>query len=148
VGTVIIHKANIELVHIAPNQICDEEWPIWTAMHQPPAKFVLDEGGRRGAINSMVSGASSLARASAVVAVLQRARPRTFEYFRSVVLPNTKIGAGCTIQRAILDEDCEVPAGTEIGVDRAADSRRFHVTGNGVVLVTVDMLNAIVPANA
>jgi hypothetical protein len=30
-----------------------------------------------------------------------------------------------------------------IGVDAAADARHFHVTGNGVVLVTVDMLHAI-----
>ena len=67
---------------------------------------------------------------------------------RSPPVPNAKISTGCTIRNAILDEGCEVPPGMEIGVDRAADSRRFHVTGNGVVLVTVDMLHAIAPAHA
>ena len=154
VGTVdAYYDANIELVHIAPElNLYDEQWPIWTyQLHQPPAKFVLDEDGRRGtAINSMVSGGCIISGARVEqsllfsgVHVLERSK-----IFRSVVLPNVKIGAGCTIQYAILDEDCEVPAGMEIGVDRAADSRRFHVTGNGVVLVTVDMLHAIVPANA
>jgi glucose-1-phosphate adenylyltransferase len=60
--------------------------------------------------------------------------------YRSVVLPNVKIGAGCNINHAILDEGCEVPDGTLIGIDRAADLARFHVTDNGVVLVTPDML--------
>ena len=60
VGTVdAFYEANIELVHVAPElNLYDEEWPIWTyQLHQPPAKFVLDEDGRRGmAVNSMVSG--------------------------------------------------------------------------------------------
>ena len=56
-----IYEANIELVHVAPElNLYDEEWPIWTyQLHQPPAKFVLDEQGRRGtAVNSMISGGS------------------------------------------------------------------------------------------
>jgi glucose-1-phosphate adenylyltransferase len=40
----------------------------------------------------------------------------------------------------IIDEGCEVPEDTTIGSDREADTRRFHVTDNGVVLVTPDML--------
>ena len=53
------YDANIELVHVEPElNLYDEEWPIWTyQVHQPPAKFMLDEVGRRGmAVNSMVSG--------------------------------------------------------------------------------------------
>ncbi len=62
VGTVdAFYEANIELVHVAPElNLYDEEWPIWTyQLHQPPAKFVLDEDGRRGmAVNSMIAGGS------------------------------------------------------------------------------------------
>jgi glucose-1-phosphate adenylyltransferase len=36
-----------------------------------------------------------------------------------------------------------VPEGTRIGLEREADERRFHVTENGVVLVTVDMLRGM-----
>jgi glucose-1-phosphate adenylyltransferase len=112
---------------------------------------VLDEDGRRGiAINSMVSGGCIISGARVEQSLLfsdvhvdERSK-----VFRSVVMPNVRIGADCTIRNAILDEGCEVPQGTEIGIDRAADSRRFHVTGNGVVLVTADMLQAITPANA
>jgi glucose-1-phosphate adenylyltransferase len=67
---------------------------------------------------------------------------------RSVVLPNVKIGAGCTVNNAILDENCEIPDGMQIGIERAADAARFHVTDNGVVLVTPDMLAKQAPALA
>ncbi len=35
------------------------------------------------------------------------------------------------------------PTACSIGVDRAADARRFHVTEKGVVLVTADMLRSL-----
>jgi len=56
------------------------------------------------------------------------------------VLSNVKIGVGCNISHAILDEGCEIPDGMQIGADRAADAERFHVTDRGVALVTPDML--------
>ena len=60
VGTIDAYfDANLELVHVRPElNIYDQDWPIWTyQVQQPPAKFILDEDGRRGtAINSMVSG--------------------------------------------------------------------------------------------
>jgi glucose-1-phosphate adenylyltransferase len=67
---------------------------------------------------------------------------------RAVVLPNVKIGAGCTVRQAILDENCEIPDGMQIGVDRVADAARFHVTDKGVVLVTPDMLSKLTVTRA
>jgi glucose-1-phosphate adenylyltransferase len=146
VGTVdAYYDANIELVHVKPElNIYDEDWPIWTyQVQQPPAKFILDEDGRRGtAINSMVSGGCIISGAVVRESLLfsnVRVEERT-SIQRSMILPNAAIGGGCTITRAIVDEGCEVPEGTTIGIDREADARRFHVTGNGVVLVTPDML--------
>jgi glucose-1-phosphate adenylyltransferase len=146
VGTVdAFYDANIELVHVAPElNLYDEEWPIWTyQLHQPPAKFVLDEDGRRGmAVNSMVSGGSIVSGAFVDQSLLfsgVRVEERS-HIFRSVVLPRVKIGAGCTIRNAILDEGCDIPDGMRIGANRAEDGARFHVTDNGVVLVTPDML--------
>ena len=60
-----------------------------------------------------------------------------------MVLPNVKIGTGCSIRQAILDEGCEVPDGMQIGIDRDADGQRFEVTEKGVVLVTPQMLRAL-----
>jgi glucose-1-phosphate adenylyltransferase len=152
VGTVdAFYEANIELVHIAPElNLYDEQWPIWTYQsHQPPAKFVLDEDERRGiAVNSMVSGGCIISGARVEQSLLfsgVRVEERA-SIFRSVVLPDVRIGAGCTIRNAILDEGCEVPPGTQIGVDHSADALRFHVTENKVVLVTDDMLLAMAPA--
>jgi glucose-1-phosphate adenylyltransferase len=146
VGTVdAYYEANIELVHVAPElNLYDEEWPIWTYQaHVPSAKFILDEDGRRGmAINSIVSGACIISGAVINQSLLfsnVRVDERSSVY-RSVILPNVKIGTGCTIRQAILDEGCEVPDGMQIGVDRGADAARFHVTEGGVVLVTPEML--------
>jgi glucose-1-phosphate adenylyltransferase len=146
VGTVdAYYDANIELVHVAPElNLYDEEWPIWTyQLQQPPAKFVLDEDARRGmAINSMLSGGCIISGAKIDQSVLfsnVRVDERSY-IFRAVVLPNVKVGAGCTIRQAIIDEGCEIPDGMQIGVDAAADRSRFYVSENGVVLVTADAL--------
>jgi glucose-1-phosphate adenylyltransferase len=148
VGTVdAYYDANLELVHVRPElNIYDEDWPIWTyQVQQPPAKFVLDEEGRRGsAVNSMVSGGCIISGAVVRESLLfsdVRVEERS-SIFRSVILPHAEVGRGCVIRGAIVDEGCEIPDGTAIGVDREADARRFHVTEKGVVLVTPDMLRA------
>jgi glucose-1-phosphate adenylyltransferase len=149
VGTIDAYfDANLELVHVRPElNIYDQDWPIWTyQVQQPPAKFILDEDGRRGtAINSMVSGGCIISGA-VVRESLMFSNVRVEErssIHRSVVLPNVEIGRGCVIMGAIIDEGCDIPDNTNIGVDREADARRFHVTENGVVLVTQDMLRRL-----
>ncbi|HYB34130.1 MAG TPA: glucose-1-phosphate adenylyltransferase [Steroidobacteraceae bacterium] len=148
VGTIdAYYDANLELVHVRPElNIYDEDWPIWTYQPQhPPAKFILDEEGRRGAaINSMVSGGCIISGAVVRESLLfsdVRVEERTTIH-RSVILPHAHVGRGCVISGAILDEDCEVPDGMQIGVDRAVDAQRFHVTKKGVVLATADMLRS------
>ncbi|MGH8228008.1 MAG: glucose-1-phosphate adenylyltransferase [Steroidobacteraceae bacterium] len=149
VGTLdAYYDANLELVHVDPElNIYDREWPIWTyQVHSPPAKFVLDEDGRRGvAINSMVSGgciiSGSTVRGSLLFSDVRVDERSVVE--AAVVLPRVEIGRGCEVRRAILDEGCQIPDGMRIGVDRESDLERFHVTGNGVVLVTPDMLRGL-----
>src|SRR5580700_8004188 len=154
VGTLdAYYDANIELVHVRPElNIYDEDWPIWTyQVQQPPAKFILDEDGRRGmAVNSMVSGgciiSGAVVRESLLFSNVRVEEGSTIQ--RSVILPNAEVGRGCLINGAIIDEGCDIPDGTRIGSDRADDVRRFHVTDNGVVLVTPDMLRPPRPADA
>jgi glucose-1-phosphate adenylyltransferase len=149
VGTLdAYYDANVELVHVRPElNIYDEDWPIWTyQVHSPPAKFILDEDGRRGmAINSMVSGgciiSGAVVRESLLfsdVRVDERSRIE-----RSVILPHVEIGKGCSVLGAIIDEGCVIADGMQIGVDHGADAHRFHVTDQGVVLVTVGMLRRL-----
>jgi glucose-1-phosphate adenylyltransferase len=153
VGTVdAFYEANLELVYVAPElNVYDEEWPIWTyQLQQPPAKFVLDEDGRRGmAINSVVSGGSiisgAVVRESLLFSSVRVDEGSSIE--RSVIMPGVRIGKGCTIRRAIIDEHCEIPDGMQIGVDARADAERFDVTPKGVVLVTTDMLHTATTVN-
>ncbi len=142
-------EANMELVHVQPElNLYDKAWPIWTDQRQlPPAKFVLDEEqGRRGlAVNSMISGGCIVSGAYVNQSLLFSdvwvdAHTRLL---RSVVLPGVRIGAGCRISNAIIDEGCVIEAGTVIGDDPKADADRFFVTNKGVVLVTPDMLGQI-----
>jgi glucose-1-phosphate adenylyltransferase len=149
VGTVdAYYEANMELVRVSPElNIYDEQWPIWTYQeHTPPAKFVFDDDHRRGAaLDSMVSGGCIIS-GSRVVGSMLFSNVRIRDYSRieqSVILPRVRIGENCVIRRAIIDEGVTIPDGTQIGVDRKADEERFHVTENGVVLVTTAMLRAL-----
>ena len=51
----------------------------------------------------------------------------------TVVLPNVRVGNNVVLKRVVIDRGCEIEEGMEIG------GRRFHVTGNGITLVTPDM---------
>jgi glucose-1-phosphate adenylyltransferase len=149
VGTVdAFYDANMELIHATPElNIYDEQWPIWTYQRQyPPAKFVLDEDGRRGmAVNSMVSGGCIISGAHVNQSLLfsnVRIEERSYVE-RSVLFPDVRVGDGCVIKRAIIDSGGVVPHGTQIGVDSAADARRFYISEKGVVLVTREMLSRL-----
>jgi glucose-1-phosphate adenylyltransferase len=146
VGTVdAFYEANMELVYVNPElNIYDEQWPIWTYQRQfPPAKFVLDEDGRRGmAVNSMVSGGCIISGAHVNQSLLfsnVRVEERSYVE-RSVIFPDVRIGAGCVIKNAIIDTGGIVPDGTRIGVNREEDARRFYISEKGIALVTRDML--------
>jgi glucose-1-phosphate adenylyltransferase len=58
----------------------------------------------------------------------------------TVIFPDVQIGRHCTIRKAVIDKGCIIPPNTRIGVDAAEDAARFHVSEEGVVLVTPDML--------
>ena len=139
-------EANMELIAVKPLlNLYDRDWPILTYQAQlPPAKFVLNEEDRCGmAVDSMVSG-------GCIVSGAQLSRSLLFSDVAvhsysviedSVVLPEVDIGRNCTIRKAIIDRGCQIPAGTEIGVDAEQDrARGFRVTEKGVVLVTAEML--------
>ena len=149
VGTVdAFYEANMELVSVNPElNIYDSQWPIWTFQRQqPPAKFVLNEEGRRGmAIDSMVSGGCIISGAEVVESLLST-NVRVAEHTRierSLLFPDVRVGPNCIIKNAIIDTGGVVPPGTQIGVNPEEDAKRFYVTEKGVLLVTRDMLAAL-----
>jgi glucose-1-phosphate adenylyltransferase len=146
-----LYEANMELVSLNPElNIYDHQWPIWTYQaQQPPAKFVLDEEGRRGmAVNSMVAGGCIISGAYVNQSLLSSdvRIEESSSIESSVLLPSVTIGRRCKITRAILDEGCVIPDGLQIGQDLEADAKRFFVTKRGVTLVTQDMLRKITVA--
>lgn len=147
VGTVdAFFDANIELAHVDPElNLYDDQWPIWTYQEQlPPAKFILDEPGRRGmAINSLVSDGCIVSGAEVRECVLfyNVQVKEASRLLQTVALPRVRIGSHCRITHAVIDEDCVIPDGTVIGENAEEDARRFFRTEQGVVLICPHMLH-------
>jgi len=138
-------QANMELCGVEPElNLYNRYWPIWTYQTQhPPAKFVFDDDDARGeAIDSLVAGGCIIsgARIKRSVIFFATEIERGTIIKDTVVLPKVNIGENCRIMNAIIDKACVIPDGTVIGEDPEEDKKRFHVTENGIVLVTPEML--------
>jgi glucose-1-phosphate adenylyltransferase len=149
VGTVHAYwQANLDLTDPLPElDMYDGEWPIWTYQEQlPPAKFVFDDDDRRGhAVDTLVSGGCIISGARVGRSVLfSSVRVHSHASVEeSVLLPEVDVGSHCVLRRVVVDKGCRIPAGMTIGIDAAEDNRRFHRTGEGIVLVNRDMLDAL-----
>ncbi|BBP03014.1 glucose-1-phosphate adenylyltransferase [Sulfuriferula plumbiphila] len=146
VGTVDAYwAANLDLANITPElNLYDKQWPIWTHQEQlPPAKFVFDDKERRGlAVGSTVSGGCLISGATVRHSVLfSNVQVHSFAMVEdAVVLPEVDIGRHAYLRRCVIDKGCKIPERMVVGVDRKEDERRFHVTENGITLITPDML--------
>ncbi|HVN43378.1 MAG TPA: glucose-1-phosphate adenylyltransferase [Steroidobacteraceae bacterium] len=146
VGTVDAYwETNIDLTRARPElNMYDPEWPIRTLEEgMPPAKFIFESPDPRGqTLNSLVSSGCVVSGAAIIRSLLFTdvlvAPGSVIE--DSIVLPAVRIGRGVRLRRVILDKFCELPDGFVAGIDRATDEARFHVTDQGVVLVTPEML--------
>ncbi len=139
-------KANMEICAIEPElNLYSRDWPIWTYQTQnPPAKFIFDDDGRRGeAIDSLVSGGCILSGARVKRSVISFATTIGSHSIvkDSVILPKVHIGKNCRLSKVIIDKGTVIPDGTVIGEDLKEDAKRFHVTPDGVVLITPQMLD-------
>lgn len=141
VGTIdAYYDANMDLRDVAPSlNLYNREWKLRTAgFEDPPAKFVFDEDGRRGAaIDSIVSGGAILSGGMAKGSILGRGvRLHTGSLVEdSILFDNVDVGRHCKIRRAILDKNVRVPEGTQIGYDLEADRKKHYVTESGIVVV-------------
>ena len=149
VGTVYSYwQTNMELCAIDPElNLYNRDWPIWTYQPQyPPAKFIFDDEGRRGeAIDSLISAGCIISGARLKRSVVFFAvTVESYSLIKdSVILPKVNIGRNCRITRAIIDKGCVIPDDTVIGEDLVEDAKRFHVSKEGIVLVTPAMLGQI-----
>ncbi len=143
-------RANLELIGVVPQlNLYDTDWPIRTFPTQsPPAKFVFDSAERCGqALNSMICDGCIIsgARISNSLLFTNVTVDEKSDVDESVILPDCTIGQGCRLLRVVLDRYCAVPAGTVIGYSQSEDREHFHVTDNGITLVTQQMLEKAYP---
>ena len=146
VGTVDSYwKANMELCGVKPElNLYDRNWPIWTYQTQnPPAKFIFDDDDKRGqAIDSLISAGCIISGATVKRSVIffSTTVQNCSTILDSVILPKVTIGENCRLNRVVIDKGCIIPDNTVIGEDLDEDRKRFHITDEGIVLVTPSML--------
>jgi glucose-1-phosphate adenylyltransferase len=141
VGTIdSYYEANMDLRSVTPAlNLYNREWPLRTASYpDPPAKFAFDDERRRGhAIDSIVSGGCILSGGTVKDSILSRGvRVHTgAEVDRCVILDNCDIGRRAKLRRVILDKNVRIPEDAEIGYDLERDTRYYHVTESGLVVI-------------
>ena len=153
VGTIDAYwQANIDLTDFVPElDIYDRSWPVWTyAEIVPPAKFIHDEEGRRGAaISSLIAGDTVIS-GSVVKNSLISTGGRLHSYSSvtySVLLPRVQVNRSARLKNCVVDSGIDIPAGLVVGEDPEADAKYFRVTDGGITLITRDMIDAWHAAN-
>ncbi|MBZ5565856.1 MAG: glucose-1-phosphate adenylyltransferase [Acidobacteriia bacterium] len=142
IGTIeAYYEANMDLVSVSPVfNLYDNAWPIRTYQRQyPPAKFVFAQEGRRMgiAVDSIVSQGSIISGGRVTNSILAPdVRINSYTDIESSLLfSHVNIGRYSRIRRAIIDRHIHIPERTEIGYDLEEDSKKYHVTETGIVVV-------------
>jgi glucose-1-phosphate adenylyltransferase len=135
VGTIGAYwDAHMDLLGESPRFDLDNRyWPIRTGQHPgPAARFIGSDVD-----NAQVGEASLIKRATIRNSILGRSvwvnEGAVVE--DSIIMDHTTVGKGARLRRVIVDRFNIIPADTEIGLDTAADRRRFHVDPSGLVVV-------------
>ncbi len=133
-------EANMDLVGVDPHfNLYNNKWPVWTYIPPlPPVKFVHFSKLRTGhAINSMIGAGSIISGSLVENSVLgYSVRVHSFAHVEhSVIMNNVEIGRGAKIRKAIIDKHVRIAPGASVGFDLQADSKKFQITENGIVVI-------------
>lgn len=141
VGTLDAYfHASMDLVTVDPVfDLYNEEWPILTWLYpHPPAKFVHDHEGRRGAAMESLVSAGAIVSGATVRRSIVSPEVRLHSYALvedSVLFSGIDVARDAVVKRAIIDKGVTIPPGYQIGVDPAADRERFTVSDEGIVVI-------------
>ncbi|MBS1167985.1 MAG: glgC [Proteobacteria bacterium] len=149
VGTIdAFWEANIDLTDFIPAlDLYDQKWPIWTYTElTPPAKFIHDEDGRRGAATSSLVSGGCIISGSRVDKSLLFTGVHAHSYSEvehCVVLPYVNVNRGARVTKCVIDKGVIIPAGLVVGEDPELDASRFRRSEGGVCLITQDMIDRL-----
>ena len=125
----------------------DHKWPIWTYTElTPPAKFIHDEDGRRGAAtSSLVSGGCIISGARVDKSLLfTGVHAHSYsDVEHCVVLPYVTVNRGARLAKCVVDKGVIIPPGLVVGEDPELDASRFRRSEGGVCLITQDMIDRL-----
>ncbi len=137
VGTIdSFFETSMDLLKVDPDfSLYGEKWPLRTYQRQlPPVKCIL--GGR--IIDSLVCDGCIISGGTADRSILSPGviLERDASVTQSVIFDNVYIEPGARIRKAIVDKDCRIRGGAQIGFDPEIDrARGFTVTDSGIVVV-------------
>ncbi|CAG0910332.1 unnamed protein product [Cyprideis torosa] len=134
------YEANMELLDPMPSlDLYQPEWPIRTYQSQrPPSRTVPGAHGTEGIfINSIAAGGVVISGAGVQHSIIfpnVRVRENSMVH-DSILFDGVVVGKGTQLNRCVVDKGVQIPPGEQIGMDAAADAKRFTVTPKGVVIV-------------
>ncbi len=142
VGTIDSYLlANMEVRSRLPSvNLYNRSWRIRTAQRDyPPARFVRHPGREAPNVEDALVCEGTIVQSAAIVESLLgydcfvRAGARVEG---SLLLSGCDVGQDAVLRGVLLDKNCRIDAGAMIGVDTAADRRRFpFVSESGVVVL-------------
>ncbi len=141
VGTIdAYYEANMDLIAPVPIfNLYNERWPVYTYRKAlPPAKVSRGVGGEPAFVDGSLLCQGSIVSGSHVERSI--ISPRVFidhdaHVTDSIIMEGVHIGAGARLNRCIIDKNVVIPNFERIGLDRDADSERYTVSENGIVVI-------------
>lgn len=141
VGTIdAFYEANMDLIAPVPVfNLYNERWPVYTYRKAlPPAKVSRGVGGEPAFVDGSLLSQGSIVSGSHVERSI--ISPRVFidhdaHVTDSIIMEGVHIGAGARLNRCIVDKNVVIPNFERIGLDRVADSERYTVSDNGIVVI-------------
>ncbi len=141
VGTIdAYYRANMDLLRpVPPLNLYQQDWPI-RSYHQPvpPCRTGPAEDGRHEQLENVIMGSGSIVTGArvrhSILFYLVSVAPGA-DIDSCILFDQVHIGRDVLLRRCIIDKHVRIPDGICIGLNPAEDSKRFHVTADGITVI-------------
>ncbi|MGF1734681.1 glucose-1-phosphate adenylyltransferase [Photobacterium satsumensis] len=140
VGTIESYwQAHMDLLsEDAPFSLYNRQWQLHTYYPPLPPATLLDSDDCKVDTNNCMISAGSYIRGAKVYKSVLGFRTNVDQntmISESIILGDVKIGANCSIRRAIIDKNVMIAPGTVIGENLEEDKKHYHVSDEGIVVI-------------